>query len=118
MVDHAVWPALPEGHVEGIQHEPGAQVVGHGPVDTGIRKEAQVPQRAAGQCIEGATVMFDEVGVTLADSYFPRDTVQELGREIRPGTIRLDRRRWIKYIARKLIPITISEKTVVIVPIA
>ena len=31
MVDHAVGPALPEGHVEGIEHEPRAQVVGHGP---------------------------------------------------------------------------------------
>ena len=33
MVDHAVGPALPEGHVEGIEHEPCAQVVGHGPAD-------------------------------------------------------------------------------------
>ena len=31
VVDHAVGPPLPEGHVEGIEHEPRAQVVGHGP---------------------------------------------------------------------------------------
>ena len=33
MVDHAVGAALPEGHVEGIEHEPCAQVIGHGPAD-------------------------------------------------------------------------------------
>jgi len=33
MVDHAVGATLPEGHVEGIEHEPRAQVIGHGPVD-------------------------------------------------------------------------------------
>ena len=33
MVDHAVGPTLPERHVEGIEHELCAQVVGHGPAD-------------------------------------------------------------------------------------
>ena len=31
MVDHAVGPTVPERHVEGIEHELCAQVVGHGP---------------------------------------------------------------------------------------
>ena len=33
MVDHAVGATLPDGPVEGIEHEPRAPVIGHGPSD-------------------------------------------------------------------------------------
>ena len=52
MVDHAVGPTLPERHVEGIEHELCAQVVGHGPADhaaaEGIQHDGEVQEPGPG----------------------------------------------------------------------
>ena len=52
MVDHAVGPPLPERHVEGIEHELRAQVVGHGPAHhaaaEGIQHNSEVQEPGPG----------------------------------------------------------------------
>ena len=56
MVDHAVWPALPEGHVEGIEYEPSAQVVGHGTADHATAED--IEQQLASGLREGHLAEF------------------------------------------------------------
>ncbi len=41
VMDDAIGSALPERHVEGIEHEAGAQVVGHGPADHAPAEDIQ-----------------------------------------------------------------------------